>query len=68
MASAIKSALPSHMKPKDGDGSDAEFTSRHHGKTRSHMVSIQVVLPSIPYSYLCELQLGACTIVTCQLL
>ena len=41
MASAIKSALPSHMKPagsKEENG-DATF-ERRHGKTRSHMVSI----------------------------
>lgn len=40
MAQAIKSALPSHLKPQlGGKDSDAEFTGRHHGKTRSHMVS-----------------------------
>ncbi|KAK8082331.1 UTP-glucose-1-phosphate uridylyltransferase [Apiospora saccharicola] len=33
MASAIKSALPSHLKPGNGD----EAGGRHHGKTRSHM-------------------------------
>ncbi|KAF6810979.1 UTP-glucose-1-phosphate uridylyltransferase [Colletotrichum musicola] len=40
MAQAIKSALPTHLKsPLGGQGKsdDAEFTSRHHGKTRSHM-------------------------------
>lgn len=36
-AQAIKSALPTHLKP--GNGDEAEFTKRHHGKTRSHMVS-----------------------------
>jgi hypothetical protein len=40
MAQAIKSALPSHLKSQlGGKDSDAEFTGRHHGKTRSHMVS-----------------------------
>ncbi|KAI1298926.1 UTP-glucose-1-phosphate uridylyltransferase [Xylaria venustula] len=38
MAQAIKSALPSHLKSQlGGKDSDAEFTGRHHGKTRSHM-------------------------------
>ncbi|KAF4851079.1 putative UTP--glucose-1-phosphate uridylyltransferase [Colletotrichum siamense] len=40
MAQAIKSALPTHLKsPLGGQGKadDTEFTSRHHGKTRSHM-------------------------------
>ncbi|KAI3535977.1 UTP-glucose-1-phosphate uridylyltransferase [Colletotrichum abscissum] len=39
MAQAIKSALPTHLKsPLGGQGkSDEEFSSRHHGKTRSHM-------------------------------
>jgi len=36
MASAIKSALPSRLKP--GDNQDAQDNGeRHHGKTRSHM-------------------------------
>lgn len=40
MAQAIKSALPSHLKPQlGGKDSEAEFAGRHHGKTRSHMVS-----------------------------
>ncbi|KAI1821239.1 hypothetical protein F4861DRAFT_479608 [Xylaria intraflava] len=40
MAQAIKSALPSHLKPQlAGRDSDDEFSGRHHGKTRSHMVS-----------------------------
>lgn len=38
MAAAIKSALPSRLKP-EGDGEDNGFEGRHHGKTRSHMVS-----------------------------
>lgn len=38
-AEAIKSAIPSHLKPGNGD-SEAEFANKHHGKTRSHMVSI----------------------------
>lgn len=36
MASAIKSALPSHLKPSSADEQGNE---RRHGKTRSHMVS-----------------------------
>jgi UTP--glucose-1-phosphate uridylyltransferase len=36
MASAIKSALPSHLKPGGADGEEANF-ERRHGKTRSHM-------------------------------
>lgn len=41
MASAIKSALPSHLKPGNasGNGDEPEFAGKHHGKTRSHMVS-----------------------------
>jgi len=41
MASLVKSALPSHLKSTlspGSNGEDAEF-QRHHGKTRSHMVS-----------------------------
>lgn len=38
-AQAIKSAIPSHLKP--GNGDDAEFVGKHHGKTRSHMVSVE---------------------------
>lgn len=38
MAQAIKSALPTHLKP-GGNDADSEFVGRHHGKTRSHMVS-----------------------------
>ncbi|KAK2683143.1 Nucleotide-diphospho-sugar transferase [Fusarium oxysporum f. sp. vasinfectum] len=34
MASAIKSALPTHLKPNSGDEQGNE---RRHGKTRSHM-------------------------------
>jgi hypothetical protein len=37
MAQAVKSALPQHLlKP---NGKEDEFAPRHHGKTRSHMVS-----------------------------
>lgn len=36
---AIRSALPSHLKPSN-NGDEAEFAKRHHGKTRSHMVSL----------------------------
>ena len=42
MASAIKSALPSHLKP--GNGGE-EGAPRHHGKTRSHMVSATCLFP-----------------------
>ncbi|POS71796.1 UTP-glucose-1-phosphate uridylyltransferase [Diaporthe helianthi] len=39
MASAIKSALPTHLMPgsASGNGDESEFTGKHHGKTRSHM-------------------------------
>ncbi|KAK8925305.1 hypothetical protein H634G_05890 [Metarhizium anisopliae BRIP 53293] len=41
MAGIVKSALPSHLKPAaaSGGGDDNGFERRHHGKTRSHMVS-----------------------------
>lgn len=39
MASLVKSALPSHMKPAAKEADDNGFEKRHHGKTRSHMVS-----------------------------
>ncbi len=43
MAATIKSAVPSHVKSALGGETngdkDAEFVQRHHGKTRSHMVS-----------------------------
>lgn len=41
MASTIKSAIPSHLKPSSaaGNGEEADFVGKHHGKTRSHMVS-----------------------------
>jgi len=46
MASSVKSAVPSHLKSSlavgntgGSNGEDAEF-QRHHGKTRSHMVSL----------------------------
>ena len=38
MAAALKSALPSHMKPSKGNG-EADFARKHHGKSQSHMVS-----------------------------
>ena len=42
MAEAIKSAIPSHLRPGNKDeGNSSEnngFEKRHHGKTRSHMV------------------------------
>ncbi|KAF5259585.1 hypothetical protein FOXYS1_9791 [Fusarium oxysporum] len=37
MASAIKSALPTHLKPNSGDEQGNE---RRHGKTRSHMMDL----------------------------
>ncbi|CAG8971673.1 hypothetical protein HYALB_00003141 [Hymenoscyphus albidus] len=38
MAAALKSALPSHLKPSNlGDA--LEFQRKHHGKTQSHMGS-----------------------------
>src|SRR4051812_21425504 len=40
MAGVVKSALPSHLKPAGNtSGDDNGFEKRHHGKTRSHMVS-----------------------------
>lgn len=39
MASTLKSALPSHLKPSGLGNGDAEFAKKHHGKTQSHMVS-----------------------------
>lgn len=43
-AQAIRSALPSHLKPGNvNNGDEAEFAKRHHGKTRSHMVSLSRV-------------------------
>ncbi|KAF5125512.1 hypothetical protein E5D57_010200 [Metarhizium anisopliae] len=39
MAGIVKSALPSHLKPDAASGDDNGFERRHHGKTRSHMVS-----------------------------
>jgi UTP--glucose-1-phosphate uridylyltransferase len=38
MASAIKSALPSHLKPSSAE-EQGNGNERRHGKTRSHMVS-----------------------------
>ncbi|TVY58121.1 putative UTP--glucose-1-phosphate uridylyltransferase [Lachnellula cervina] len=39
MAAALKSALPSHLKPSSLGAGDAnaEFARKHHGKTQSHM-------------------------------
>ncbi|PQE20940.1 UTP-glucose-1-phosphate uridylyltransferase protein [Rutstroemia sp. NJR-2017a BBW] len=39
MAAALKSALPSHLKPSSlsPNGDPAEFARKHHGKTQSHM-------------------------------
>jgi hypothetical protein len=46
MAQAIKSALPSHLKSplSSGGKDDNDATGRHHGKTRSHMVSCPELL------------------------
>jgi UTP--glucose-1-phosphate uridylyltransferase len=40
-AQPIRSALPTHLKPPGANngGDEGEFAKRHHGKTRSHMVS-----------------------------
>lgn len=39
MAQALKSALPSHLKPSSLSPNDnGEFARKHHGKTQSHMV------------------------------
>lgn len=38
-AQAIKNAMPTHLKPGNGNGDDEGFARKHHGKTRSHMVS-----------------------------
>lgn len=38
MASAIKSALPSHLKPAGNKEEQDTSFERRHGKTRSHMV------------------------------
>lgn len=44
MAQALKSALPSHLKPSSLSPNDnGEFARKHHGKTQSHMVC--AVLP-----------------------
>lgn len=42
-AQALKNALPTHLKPGNGNGDDETFARKHHGKTRSHMVS-QILL------------------------
>jgi len=41
MAETLKAALPTHLKPGNGNGNgdDETFARKHHGKTRSHMVS-----------------------------
>lgn len=40
MASALKNALPGHLKSAlGGNGDAADFAKKHHGKTQSHMVS-----------------------------
>lgn len=49
MASAIKSALPSRLKP--GDGTDENDSERHHGKTRSHMVSFPILFTLRPSAF-----------------
>jgi UTP--glucose-1-phosphate uridylyltransferase len=35
LGTAVRSALPAHLKPQNGE--EAEFQQKHHGKTRSHM-------------------------------
>lgn len=46
-AQAIKSAIPSHLKPGNGEAEGGDFTGKHHGKTRSHMVSFSAALPQM---------------------
>ncbi|EEY19754.1 UTP-glucose-1-phosphate uridylyltransferase [Verticillium alfalfae VaMs.102] len=69
MASAIKSALPSHLSPLAGagnggkdSGNEQEFTSRHHGKTRSHMPfpssASYRLIREIACVYICALSRG----------
>ncbi|PCD45646.1 hypothetical protein AU210_001078 [Fusarium oxysporum f. sp. radicis-cucumerinum] len=48
MASAIKSALPTHLKPNSGDEQGNE---RRHGKTRSHMARVSTSL------HICQMDL-----------
>lgn len=40
-AQPFKTAIPSHLKSASNSSNldEAEFAKRHHGKTRSHMVS-----------------------------
>lgn len=55
-AQAIKSAIPSHLKP--GNGEESEFAGKHHGKTRSHMVStLQHISPKATCSVSSECSL-----------
>lgn len=50
MAGVVKSALPSHLKPAgQNSGDDNGFEKRHHGKTRSHMVSKCFFLSSFSF-------------------
>lgn len=51
MASAIKSALPSHLKPNNGKEDGEASFERRHGKTRSHMVSRP--FPPTPLLFCC---------------
>lgn len=66
MASAIKSALPSHLKPSAAgkDEGDASF-ERHHGKTRSAMVSLPLS-PCFPLPYTRLLLLRRSALVACE--
>jgi hypothetical protein len=66
MASAIKSALPSHLKPSAAgkDDGDASF-ERHHGKTRSAMVSL-LLNPCFPLPYTRLLLLRRSVVVACE--
>lgn len=53
MAETLKAALPTHLKPGSGNGNgdDETFARKHHGKTRSHMVSWSMRLArSTPFS------------------
>ena len=50
MAQALKSALPSHLKPSSLSPNDngAEFARKHHGKTQSHMVCVTFYIWKMP--------------------
>ena len=47
-----KSAIPSHLK-NPGNGDKSEFSrDRHHGKSQSHVVSLDTFFPHSLYSTL----------------